>query len=82
MTSAENLHPGKLILALMDARGWGLTRLSWALNLPVPEVAALAGGETRIDLHMVRRLGWAFDTGRELWLDRQKHYDDKKEGKS
>ncbi len=69
-------HPGSVLKGLyMDALQLSVSDAAKALGVTRQNLSGIINGHTRISPKMALRLGKAFKTDPEMWLNMQKNYD-------
>lgn len=69
-------HPGEVLRELcLDPLGISVTDAASALGVTRKTLSAILNGRAGISPEMAIRLGKAFDTSPESWLNQQMHYD-------
>jgi len=69
-------HPGEVLRELCLApRGLSVTRTAAALGVSRKTLSAILNGRAGISPEMAIRLGKAFNTSAESWLNQQTQYD-------
>jgi antitoxin HigA-1 len=69
-------HPGEVIrLLCLDPLGLSVTEAAHALGVSRKTLSAILNGRSGISPEMAIRLGKAFDTSPESWLNQQVQYD-------
>ena len=69
-------HPGEVLRDLcLEPRGLSVTRTAEALGVSRKTLSAILNGRAGISPEMAIRLGKAFDTTAESWLNQQTQYD-------
>jgi len=69
-------HPGEILRELcLEPRGLTVTRASKALGVSRKTLSAILNGRAGISPEMAIRLGKAFGTTAESWLNQQTQYD-------
>ena len=66
---AEAFPPGDFIEEELQARGWSQAYLADAMEQDVEIVAELIDGSREVTPDVAERLGAAFGTGAQLWLN-------------
>ncbi|MDP1764766.1 MAG: HigA family addiction module antitoxin [Sediminibacterium sp.] len=70
------VHPGEILKEMyLDPLGVNNTRLADNLGVARKTVSQLINGHMGVSAAMALRLGKAFDTTPELWLNLQRNYD-------
>lgn len=73
---AEVFHPGEFVKEEIEARGWSLETLATASDLKVKTLEEVIAGHRGITPIIALGLSRAFDTGRQIWLNLQRSWDD------
>jgi len=68
-TPAEVFAPGEFLTEELDARGWTQEDLSRILGKPLPTINKIIKGKTSITADTAKKLGAAFGTSAELWMN-------------
>jgi addiction module HigA family antidote len=68
-------HPGKLIQEYMEGLGLTITALAAHLKVTRAALSRIVNGKAAISPDMALRLGAAFQSRPELWVDLQAQYD-------
>ncbi len=69
-------HPGEVLRELcLEPLGLSVTDAARALGVARKTLSAILNGRSGISPEMAIRLGKAFDTSPESWLNQQVHYD-------
>lgn len=69
-------HPGEIIKELcIEPLGITITEAAEALGVSRKTLSAIINGHSRISPEMALRLGIAFNTSAESWLNQQAQYD-------
>ena len=69
-------HPGEILRELcLEPRGLSVTRAAQALGVSRKTLSAIVNGRAGISPEMAIRLGKAFGTTAESWLNQQTQYD-------
>ncbi len=69
-------HPGEVLRELcLEPLGISVTDAAKALGVARKTLSAILNGRSGISPEMAIRLGKAFDTSPESWLNQQVHYD-------
>ncbi|MEK6746994.1 MAG: HigA family addiction module antitoxin [Rickettsiales bacterium] len=69
-------HPGESLLTLyIEPLGLTIKEVSERMGVERKSVSRLINGHTSITAEMAVRLGMAFSTSAELWLNKQRGYD-------
>ena len=71
---AEAFPPGDFIEEELEARGWSQAYLADAMEQDVEIVAELMDGSREVTPDVAERLGAAFGTGAQLWLNLETSY--------
>lgn len=71
-------HPGELVREHLEANNWTITRLAFAIGLPVETINALLDGRHDVDATLARSLESAFERPARLWLELQRQHDELK----
>ena len=71
---AEAFPPGDFIEEELEARGWSQAYLADAMDQDVEIVAELIDGSREVTPDVAERLGAAFGTGAQLWLNLETSY--------
>ena len=71
---AETFPPGDFIYEELDARGWSQAYLAEAMGQDYETVAELLDGSREVTPELAERLGAAFGTGAQLWLNLEASY--------
>lgn len=71
---AEAFPPGDFIEEELEARGWSQAYLADAMEQDVEIVAELIDGSREVTPDVAERLGAAFGTGAQLWLNLETSY--------
>ncbi|MCH8853027.1 MAG: helix-turn-helix domain-containing protein [Planctomycetes bacterium] len=66
---AEVFPPGDFIKEEMEARGWTQQDLAGILSKPLPSVNGILNGKKAILVDTARRLGAAFGTSAQFWMN-------------
>ena len=70
------VHPGEILKDMyLDPLGISLTALADNLGVARKTVSQLANGHMGVSAKMALRLGKAFNTTPEIWLNMQRNYD-------
>lgn len=69
------IHPGEVILDLLDEMEMSQEHLADVLGLPQETVHGIIQGEKPITVDVAIRLGKAFGNGHRLWLNLQQKVD-------
>jgi HTH-type transcriptional regulator/antitoxin HigA len=72
---AEAFPPGEFIREEMEAREWSQLDLADILEMQPPALNQLLAGKRKVSPEIARKLGAAFDTSAELWMNLQTTYD-------
>jgi len=72
-----SFHPGFLILAEMQARGWSAIRMAREMGATDRYVRALIAERVALTDVMAERVGLAFGTSAELWQNLAKAWREK-----
>jgi len=69
-------HPGKVLKGLyLDELSLSVVKVAKALGVTRQNLSSILNGRTGISPEMSLRLGKAFKTDPEMWLNMQKNYD-------
>jgi addiction module HigA family antidote len=69
-------HPGEVLRELcLDPLGLSVTEVAEALGVSRKNLSELLNGHIRVSPEMALRLGMAFNTSAEVWLNMQTAYD-------
>ena len=69
-------HPGEIVRELcLEPRGLSVTRAAQALGVSRKTLSAILNGRSGVSPEMAIRLGKAFGTTAESWLNQQIQYD-------
>lgn len=79
---AEAFPPGEFIEEELEERGWTQETLAEIMGVDRQIVSDVIGGRRRISIRTARRLGAAFGTSAEYWLNLQNLYELHVEGQS
>ncbi len=71
---AEVFPPGEYIKDELDARGWTVEEFAKRIDSPVGLAERIISGEQLISIHNAQKIGEAFGTSWELWLNLQITY--------
>lgn len=66
---AESFPPHVYIVEEMADRGWNVHDLAGAMRVPVGIASDVMSGIEPVSSLIARRLGWAFGTSTEIWLN-------------
>ena len=70
------IHPGEILKEMyLDPLGISITDLASNLGVARKTVSQLVNGHMGVSAEMALRLGKAFNTTAELWLNLQRNYD-------
>ena len=70
------VHPGEILKEMyLDPLGISITELADNLGVARKTVSQLVNGHMGVSAEMALRLGKAFNTTPELWLNMQRNYD-------
>jgi addiction module HigA family antidote len=70
------VHPGEILKEMyLDPLGISITSLAGNLGVTRKTVSQLVNGHMGVSAEMALRLGKAFNTTPELWLNMQRNYD-------
>lgn len=72
---AECFHPGEYIMDELKARGWTENGFAKRLGMTWYEVANIVVLHAPIDAAIAEKIGAAFGTGPEIWMNLQEAYD-------
>lgn len=69
-------HPGIVLKGLyLDALNLSVSKAALALGVTRQNLSGIINGHTSVSPNMALRLGKAFKTDPEMWLNMQKNYD-------
>ena len=71
---AEAFPPGDFIEEELEARGWSQAYLAEAIGKDDETIAELIDGNREVTPDIAERLGAAFGTGAQLWLNLEASY--------
>ena len=69
------IHPGSFLRDELDALGVSARKFAAHIHVPHNAVSGIMNGERSISAQMAIRLGQAFDTTPQYWLNLQTIYD-------
>ncbi len=70
------LHPGQILKAhYLEPLNLTISKVANGLGVTRPSLSAIVNGRAGISPEMALRLGEAFNTSPELWINMQKSYD-------
>lgn len=70
-------HPGEFVLEEMEARGWGIETLAEKSLLKRDLLEEVLAGHRKVTPLVALGLSYAFGTGREIWLNLQRSWDER-----
>ena len=73
-------HPGEILKECMDDLGISAVRLSRATRIPSSRITEIVKGRRSITVNTALRLGKAFGTTPDYWLNLQQSYDLRRAG--
>lgn len=72
----DPIHPGEILSEeFLAPLGLSARKLAEAIHVPANRVTRLINGETRVTADTAIRLGRAFRTSPEFWMNLQSRYD-------
>lgn len=69
------VHPGEYLKMELEARGLKQKDFAEILNISKEEVSFIVNGKRNITPRLAARIGQAFETGAEIWINAQIAYD-------
>jgi antitoxin HigA-1 len=69
------VHPGRTLASELAARGLTANALALKLRVPSNRLSDIIRGERAISVETALRLGRAFGTGTQFWINLQSQYD-------
>jgi antitoxin HigA-1 len=73
--SLPPVHPGRTLASELVVRGLTANALALKLRVPSNRLSEIVRGERAISAETALRLGRAFGTGAQFWINLQAHYD-------
>src|SRR5271165_3609056 len=74
MSEGKPKSPGEFIRAELEARGWAQADLARIVNRPVQAINEIIQGKKAVTPETAVALGIAFETGPEIWMNRENAY--------
>lgn len=68
-------HPGEDLLEAIEAKGWTQRQFAELIGISSPALNAIIRGNRNITPALAVRIGAAFGTSAEVWMNLQTHYD-------
>lgn len=68
-------HPGEDLLEAIEAKGWTQRQFADIIGISSPALNAIIKGNRNITPALAVRIGAAFWTSAEVWMNLQTHYD-------
>ena len=75
-TNPERFHPGQYVGDEMEERGWSIETMMERSQLRRHVLEEIISGTRRVTWLTAYRLGNAFATSSQVWMDLQKSFDD------
>lgn len=71
------IHPGEILGDELEALGFSARKFAAHIGVPPNAVTEILKGDRKVTAEMAMRLGQAFGTGEQYWLNLQSYYDAK-----
>nr|DAD88442.1 MAG TPA: Plasmid maintenance system antidote protein [Podoviridae sp. cttxo15] len=68
-------HPGEDLLEAIEAKGWTQRQFAQLIGISAPYLSDIIKGRRSITASLAVRIGAAFGTSAEVWLNLQSNYD-------
>lgn len=72
------IHPGEILRDELEALHFSARRFAEHIGVPSNAVSEILNGKRRVTAQMALRLGRAFTTGPDYWMNLQNLYDSKR----
>lgn len=76
-TPAERFHPGEYVREEITERGWSLPHFASRADIDLLDAARLVNRRLVVTPEIAAKIGAAFGTGAEFWLNLQTAFDER-----